>query len=140
MLFSCYYYFRRVHISKAAYDNLNGAFEVEPGNGGERDIFLAENSIETFLIVGKAKPANNHGAHGAAASNNDSNNEAAPSKRHQRWSIKYREAAANESKTNGVQHLLKTLSEDESNEGDHEWKPEIPFGNVMTSNKKLFEE
>ena len=34
-------------------------------------------------------------------------------------------------KTNGVQHLLHTLSETESNE-DQDWKPEIPFGNVRT--------
>ena len=45
-----------MHISRAAYDNLKGAFEVEPGNGGERDTFLADNNIETFLIVGKSKP------------------------------------------------------------------------------------
>ena len=35
----------------------------------------------------------------------------------------------NRAKTNGVQHLLHTLSEAESNE-DQDWKPEIPFGNV----------
>ena len=29
---------------------------MEPGNGGERDTFLADNNIETFLIVGKSKP------------------------------------------------------------------------------------
>ena len=29
---------------------------LEPGNGGERDTFLADNNIETFLIVGKSKP------------------------------------------------------------------------------------
>ena len=50
---------RRIHISRAAYDNLKGTFEVEPGHGGERDQFLAENSIETFLIVGKTNE-NNH--------------------------------------------------------------------------------
>ena len=32
-------------------------------------------------------------------------------------------------KTNGVQYLLKSLSEEGSNE-DQDWKPEIPFGNV----------
>ena len=47
--------FSRVHISRAVYDNLKGAFEVEPGNGRDRDSFLAEYKIETFLIVGKAK-------------------------------------------------------------------------------------
>ena len=36
---------------------------------------------------------------------------------------------ADQAKTNGVQHLLHTLSETESNE-DQDWKPEIPFGNV----------
>lgn len=30
---------------------LNGQFEVEPGRGGERDSYLADHGIETFLIV-----------------------------------------------------------------------------------------
>jgi hypothetical protein len=55
-------------------------------------------------------------------------------KRPQRLSVKSREskmeAAHLADKTNGVKYLLKTLSEDGSNEGDTEWKPEIPFGNV----------
>ena len=41
---------------------MKGTFEVEPGHGGERDQFLAENSIETFLIVGKTNE-NNHQHH-----------------------------------------------------------------------------
>ena len=36
-------------------------------------------------------------------------------------------------KTNGVQYLLKSLSEEGSNE-DQDWKPEIPFGNVRKTN------
>lgn len=30
---------------------LDGKFEVEEGNGGERDEILAKNNIETFLII-----------------------------------------------------------------------------------------
>jgi hypothetical protein len=30
---------------------LNGKFEVEPGNGEERDEVLAKHNIETFLII-----------------------------------------------------------------------------------------
>ena len=44
-----------MHISRASLENLNDAFEVEPGCGGERDQFLADNNIETFLIVGESR-------------------------------------------------------------------------------------
>ena len=30
---------------------LGGKFQVEPGNGGDRDEILAKHKIETFLIV-----------------------------------------------------------------------------------------
>ncbi len=50
-----------MHISKAALDNLNGAFEVEPGHGGDRDQFLYDSKIETFLIVGRAKQQSSNG-------------------------------------------------------------------------------
>ncbi|CAH1779521.1 unnamed protein product [Owenia fusiformis] len=41
----------RVHISKATLYQLSNAFQVEPGNGGERSEFLKKYEIETFLIV-----------------------------------------------------------------------------------------
>lgn len=40
----------RVHISEATYRCLNGAYEVEPGNGQERDQYLRENEVTTHLI------------------------------------------------------------------------------------------
>ncbi|CAG9767609.1 unnamed protein product [Ceutorhynchus assimilis] len=40
----------RVHISEATYVCLNGAYDVEPGNGQERDSYLRENNVTTYLI------------------------------------------------------------------------------------------
>uniref|UniRef100_A0A6Q2YKP6 Adenylate cyclase type 6 n=1 Tax=Esox lucius TaxID=8010 RepID=A0A6Q2YKP6_ESOLU len=42
----------RIHITKATLQYLNGDYEVEPGFGGERNAYLKENSIETFLVLG----------------------------------------------------------------------------------------
>jgi hypothetical protein len=53
----------RIHISKAALDNLDDAYEVEPRHAPEnladRDPFLVDNNIDTFLIVRKVKQAAN---------------------------------------------------------------------------------
>ncbi|KAI4466400.1 adenylate cyclase type 1 [Holotrichia oblita] len=40
----------RVHISEATYQCLNGAYEVEVGNGHERDSYLKDHEIKTYLI------------------------------------------------------------------------------------------
>lgn len=42
--------FRRIHISKAALDCLNGDYEVEEGHGKDRNDFLRRHNIETYLI------------------------------------------------------------------------------------------
>ncbi|KAM9504466.1 adenylate cyclase type 6-like [Salvelinus alpinus] len=42
----------RIHITKATLQYLNRDYEVEPGFGGERNAYLKENSIETFLVLG----------------------------------------------------------------------------------------
>lgn len=47
----CIYYNSRVHITKATLMQLDGKFEVEPGNGHLRDSHLADHRIETFLII-----------------------------------------------------------------------------------------
>uniref|UniRef100_A0A6Q2ZAU8 Adenylate cyclase type 1 n=1 Tax=Esox lucius TaxID=8010 RepID=A0A6Q2ZAU8_ESOLU len=41
----------KVHITKATLDSLNGDYEVEPGNGHERNAFLHKHEIQTFFIV-----------------------------------------------------------------------------------------
>lgn len=47
---------RRVHITKETLRYLDGDYEVEPGHGGERNSYLRDHNIETFLIV----PANTY--------------------------------------------------------------------------------
>ncbi|KAF7709427.1 adenylate cyclase type 5 isoform X4 [Silurus meridionalis] len=42
----------RIHITKATLNYLNGDYDVEPGFGGERNVYLRKHNIETFLIVG----------------------------------------------------------------------------------------
>ncbi|KAH8270465.1 hypothetical protein KR018_010299 [Drosophila ironensis] len=46
----------RVHITKQTLDFLGDKFEVEQGEGGNRDAYLADHKIETYLIV-PPKPA-----------------------------------------------------------------------------------
>ncbi|XP_065361182.1 adenylate cyclase type 2 isoform X2 [Calliphora vicina] len=46
----------RVHITKQTLQFLNDKFEVEEGNGGIRDTYLADHKIETYLIIPPKKP------------------------------------------------------------------------------------
>ena len=39
-----------MHITEETLKCLNGDFEVEPGNGGERHQYLKEHDITTYLI------------------------------------------------------------------------------------------
>ncbi|KAL5006591.1 hypothetical protein ScPMuIL_015397 [Solemya velum] len=41
----------RVHITEETMQYLNGDYDVEPGNGGERNSYLKENNIRTYLVV-----------------------------------------------------------------------------------------
>ncbi|XP_033838539.1 adenylate cyclase type 1-like [Periophthalmus magnuspinnatus] len=41
----------KVHITRTTLECLNGDYEVEPGNGHERNTFLQKHEIETFFIV-----------------------------------------------------------------------------------------
>lgn len=44
--------FRRIHITKATLNYLNGDYDVEAGAGGDRNAYLKKHNIETYLIVG----------------------------------------------------------------------------------------
>ena len=55
----------RVHITADTLAALAGSFEVEPGNGSQRDSYLAERSIQTYLVV--APPERRRGSTCSAA-------------------------------------------------------------------------
>ena len=46
-------HFRRVHITTSTLKFLNGDYEVEPGNGKDRNPYLRDHNIDTYLIVAK---------------------------------------------------------------------------------------
>ncbi|CAH0691551.1 unnamed protein product, partial [Chilo suppressalis] len=46
----------RVHISSATLGYLEGAFEVEPGDGGSRNPYLREHNLTTYLIKTTEQP------------------------------------------------------------------------------------
>lgn len=48
-----YFCVSRVHITKETLVYLGDSYEVEPGEGGERNSYLKTHNIETFLIVPK---------------------------------------------------------------------------------------
>ena len=43
--------FRRIHITEETLQFLEGDYEVEDGNGGDRNSYLKEHNIKTFLII-----------------------------------------------------------------------------------------
>ncbi|XP_076319683.1 adenylate cyclase 1-like isoform X2 [Tachypleus tridentatus] len=45
----------RVHITQATFDFLHGEYEVEPGHGADRNIYLRENNIKTYFIISPAQ-------------------------------------------------------------------------------------
>ncbi|XP_066551784.1 adenylate cyclase type 3 isoform X2 [Amia ocellicauda] len=54
----------RVHISQSTLECLHGEFEVEPGSGGERNEYLKEKGIETYLVLVPKVPEGKNGING----------------------------------------------------------------------------
>ena len=48
-----------MHITRATLNELGNKYEVEEGNGGERDEVLAKQKVETFLIIPPSLVGNN---------------------------------------------------------------------------------
>lgn len=42
---------RRVHITSVTLEHLNGAYKVEDGYGHERDPYLKEHRVVTYLVI-----------------------------------------------------------------------------------------
>jgi adenylate cyclase 8 len=100
----------RVHISEATLKCLNGAYEVEPGDGESRDNHLKMMNVKTFLIK-RTEPL-----------------------RSRRARLLHRDSQRKQS-VETREHILSkqisrmTIKEEESNN----WTPELPFQNVSVS-------
>lgn len=42
---------RRVHITSVTLEHLNGSYKVEDGDGQERDPYLKEHGVVTYLVI-----------------------------------------------------------------------------------------
>lgn len=47
----CLIFLSRVHISSVTLEHLNGAYKVEEGNGQNRDPYLKEHGVVTYLVI-----------------------------------------------------------------------------------------
>uniref|UniRef100_A0A8D3DFJ3 Adenylate cyclase type 3 n=1 Tax=Scophthalmus maximus TaxID=52904 RepID=A0A8D3DFJ3_SCOMX len=63
----------RVHISQSTMECLNGEFDVEPGNGGDRCDYLRERGIETYLVVVPKGPVGKSGISGLSVTSSNGN-------------------------------------------------------------------
>lgn len=45
------FFVRRVHITSVTLEHLNGAYKVEYGDGQERDPYLKEHGVITYLVI-----------------------------------------------------------------------------------------
>ncbi|VVC36628.1 Hypothetical protein CINCED_3A015230 [Cinara cedri] len=110
----------RVHISKATLDCLEEAYDTEPGHGEDRDAYLRDHSIETFLIK-EQEPCRGH-----------RKLQKINSTRPRLWSDEKLSFNSN------AQKLISPKIEDYIDDNKcNEWTPEIPFENLNTSDQEL---
>ena len=49
LIYSTFY--RRVHISEVTAKALGDQFQLEPGDGGDRDDYIRKHNIQTYLVA-----------------------------------------------------------------------------------------
>ncbi|XP_060516864.1 adenylate cyclase type 8 [Cylas formicarius] len=123
----------QVHISEATFQCLNGAYEVEPGNGQERDGYLREHNVITYLIkqIEPMRSRRKYASRPSILSNklwpeDDINSNVSTPKSPKAPSISS-QPPSRERSDSGIQHS----AIDEENTTD--WTPEIPFENLHRS-------
>ncbi|KAL6095691.1 adcy6 [Pungitius sinensis] len=65
----------RVHISQTTKDSLNGEFELELGDGGERCEYLLEKGIDTYLVLVPKQVTNGLSRHKSGTLSNRNSNQ-----------------------------------------------------------------
>ncbi|XP_066603528.1 adenylyl cyclase 78C-like isoform X2 [Prorops nasuta] len=111
----------RVHISAETLACLNDVYEVEPGHGTERDNYLKERNVVTYLIkqVEPLRGRRRHSSRPKIWSEDDTSNK-------NKKSFKINNPVLNPNNTNAP-----SSSADDDIGG--EWTPEIPFENLNTA-------
>ena len=112
---------RRVHISADTLECLDGVYEVEPGYGTERDNYLKDRNVVTYLIkqVEPLRTKRRYSSRPIIWADDDKNKK----------SFKINNSLVINNSI-GNPHV-----EDEINV---DWTPEIPFGNVCIHFKFIF--
>ncbi|XP_044750302.1 adenylyl cyclase 78C [Coccinella septempunctata] len=112
----------RVHISEATLRCLNGAYEVEPGHGAERDSYLKEHNVTTYLIK-QVEPITQRRRFASISrlwSANEQSIMQTPNVSH-----------ASHSRERSDSGIQQSINLEEENTTD--WTPEIPFENLHHS-------
>ncbi|KAL1490421.1 hypothetical protein ABEB36_013120 [Hypothenemus hampei] len=124
----------QVHISEATYQCLNGTYEVEPGNGQERDSYLKDNNVTTYLIkqCEPMLPRKRLASRPSIFSNKlwpeeETNSETSTPKIPKTPSFTSSQPPSRERSDSGIQH---SAIEEETTT---DWTPEIPFENLHRS-------
>lgn len=130
----------RVHISEATLKCLNGAYEVEPGNGESRDNHLKMSNIKTYLIkrTEPLRARKNRLTMIENCNKEDQPQKFVDPKFTQNNCVNGNHQHNNQ--TNGSQ-LMKRLSKSIITQDDEpatDWKPEIPFKNVSNLLKRRY--
>nr|XP_022908202.1 adenylate cyclase type 8-like [Onthophagus taurus] len=129
----------RVHISEATLKCLNGAYEVEEGNGQERDSYLKEEGIKTYLIkqIEPMRTRKRLASRPSIFSNKLWPEDDSPSSNSSPKSPSptfQQPSPSRERSDSGIQHS----TVDEENTTD--WTPEIPFENLQAPAPRDIEE
>lgn len=122
-MFRILFFFRRVHISEDTLDCLNGVYEVEPGYGTDRDNYLKDRDVVTYLIkqVEPSRSKRKQSTKPKISSDDDSINKL-------KKSFKIANALA------ASANMITANQTKEEDEIVVDWTPEIPFENVIYKN------
>lgn len=112
--------YRRVHISADALKCLNDVYEVEPGYGSERDNYLKDRNVVTYLIK-QVEPLKSRRRH-SSKPKVWTEEEMAASKNKKSFKINNPHAANSNAAPNSVDDDIGV-----------DWTPEIPFENVSVN-------
>lgn len=121
----------RVHISEATLKCLNGAYEVEPGDGESRDNHLKLMNVKTYLIK-RTEPLRSRKNRLLLNDSRDEQPQKFVDPKFLQNNCVNNNHSHNHHNHNNGSHLLKRMSKTTLHDEEQttDWTPEIPFKNV----------